>query len=91
METSEISLHDVKVYLVLKSADRWLTNREIAKAAGVADRTARAKTIRMVRLGILDQAELYPGHRYQLSKKADKRNGGYVQRLEQAIKIFGLT
>lgn len=90
-ERSEISLHEVKAYLALKSpGTSWLTAREIAKHAGIAERTARAHALKFVRLGLADQAELHPGHRYRLSDKAGKRNTAYVQRLEAACEIFGV-
>jgi hypothetical protein len=39
---------------------------------------------------IVDQAEVFPAHRYRLSKKARKRNINYIQRLERAAEVFGL-
>ena len=90
MERNEVSLHEVKVYLVLKKEPAWITSKDIAKKAGVADRTARAHALRLVQLGIIDQAEVFPAHRYRLSENASKRNIGYLQRLEKACEVFGL-
>lgn len=90
MERSQVSLHELKVYrLLLSEPDKWFTNHEIAEATGVAKRTARAHTLRFCTLGILDHLEVFPGTKYRFSKKANKRNQAYVQRLDQAMEAFG--
>lgn len=91
MERNEISLHETRVYLALRASGGWMTNSEVAAAAGVAGRTARAHTLRLVGLGVLDLAEVFPAHRYRLSEKAPRRNAAYVNRLEAAAAVFGLT
>ncbi len=93
MERNEVSLHEVRVYLALKGQpQRWLTNREItALLPGVAPRTVRAHTLKLVQLGLIDQAEVFPAHRYRWSEKAAKRNSSYSLRLEQACSVFGLA
>ncbi len=90
MERSKISFHEIKVYRVLSSAspDRWLTSADIATKAELAPRTARSHTLRFVKLGLLDQAEVFPAHRYRWSKKANRRNVAYLQRLEFADEVF---
>ena len=88
MEQAEISIHQVKVYQCLAKSQTWMTNKEIAKATGVSLRSTSLHTQRFVALGICDQAEVYPGHRYKLSGKADKRNAAYILRLKQAEEVF---
>lgn len=88
MEQSEISIHQVKVYRCLAQSPRWWTNKELAEKAGISLRNASLHTQRFVALGICDQAEVYPGHRFRLAPKADKRNGAYLLRLQQADAIF---
>lgn len=91
MERAEISLHEVRVYRVLKEHSKaWLTNNDLSKMANMNARTTRSHTLRFVKLGIIDQAELFPAHRYRLSTKADKRNKSYLQRIEEANAIFGV-
>ena len=90
MESSEVSLHLLKVYNFICDQKQWITAKDIAEGAGIAHRTARAHVLRLVRLGIVDQAEVFPAHRYKLSKLATKRNKAFVQRLEQAREVFGL-
>ena len=90
MEKSEISQHEVSVYRqLLERPEQWMTAKEIAEAAQVAPRTARAHCLKLVRLGVLDQAELFPQHRYRFSKLAAKRNVAYLQRLKFAAEVFG--
>jgi DNA-binding IclR family transcriptional regulator len=90
-ERNEVSLHEVKIYLALRSKpDTWLTNREISESAGVVERTTRMHTLRLVKLGMLEQAEVFPAHRFRWSTKAARRNVAYAQRLEVASEIFGL-
>lgn len=91
METNEISLHQCKVFLAVKNAPMWITANDIAKIANVAPRTSRAHALKLVNLGIFDQAEVFPAHRYRLSEKASKRNKAYLQRIENALGIFSLT
>lgn len=87
MERNEISLHETKVFLSLDST--WKSNRDIAKQAGVAERTARLHTKRFADLGICDLAEVFPSHRFRLSDKGSKRNKGYWDRLNRAVEVFG--
>jgi Fic family protein len=88
-EKGEISLHEVKIYRTFtNSPSSWFTNKEIATATGVAQRTVRLHTFRLVQLGILDLAEVFPAHKFRFAKAADKRNKGYFLRLETACDVF---
>ncbi len=89
VERNEISAQEVRVYSHLKrNGARWTTSKTTAAEAHVAPRTARALLLKFVRLNIVDQAEVFPAHRYRLSEKAARRNLGYVQRLEHACAVF---
>lgn len=92
MERNEISIHEVKIYNALKTnQDKWLTNADIeGMIEGVSRRTVRAHTLKLVQLGLLDQAEVFPAHRYKWSGKGAKRNTAYSIRLEKAAEVFGL-
>lgn len=93
MERSEVSEHEIKVFGVLAAApSAWFTNADIAaKVKGVSPRTVRAHTLKLVRLGLVDQAEVFPAHRFRLAPTAAKRNRGYLQRLQEAAAIFRVT
>jgi hypothetical protein len=70
MEKNEISIHGIKVFKAIKDAGKWVSNLEIASAIdGVSNRTIRAHTLRLVQMGRLDQAEVFPSHRYRLAEK----------------------
>ncbi len=91
MERSEVSIHEIRVFNVFRAnPGRWMSNHDVAaKTEGIAHRTVRAHTGKLVKAGILDQAEVFPGHRYRLSEMAAKRNPAYTRRLEQAASVFG--
>ena len=91
IETNEISIQQARAFRFLQQAKgKWITARELAKGADVAERSARMYAKRFVDLGIADQAELFPGHRYRLSTVATKRNVGYMKRIEAACEVFGI-
>lgn len=89
-ERNEISIHELRVFLVVQASDKWMTNAEIAEAAKVAQRTARHHSHRLVSLGIFDQAEVFPAHRFRVAEKAGKRNAAYMKRLMGAKETFGV-
>jgi len=91
MEKADVSLHEVRVFQLLRAnPKRWFTNVEIANEAQVARRTARLHTLRFVKLGLLDLAQVFPGHRYRWAQKSSNRNAAYVLRLEKAMEAFGV-
>ena len=89
-EPTEISWHAAEVYRVFRdNPERWLMNKEIAeKTQGVAARTVRAKTSTLVRLGVVEQIEVFPGHRYRLVNTPNDTAQAYRRRLEAALKVF---
>jgi DNA-binding IclR family transcriptional regulator len=91
MERNEVSIQEVRTYcFLLKNKDRWVSHREMAEGSDISERTARSYTLKLVKIGILDLAEVFPSHRYRLSEKAAKRNAAYINRLEQACSVFGI-
>lgn len=88
MEKSEISEHEIRVFKALNGAE-WLTSAQVADVAKVAPRTARHHCKRLHDLGIVDTAEVFPGHRYRVSEHARKRNPSYMLRLDRAIEVVG--
>lgn len=89
MERNEVSLHEVKVVRALRANEaEWLTSAAVAERASVASRTARSHLLRLVTLGLVDQMELFPAHRYRWSSKALQRNKAYLQRIDAASKVL---
>ena len=87
MESTAISTHEVRVYLAIKSAQRWLTNKDIQMLVGdIANRTVRHHTLKLVNLGLIDQAEVFPGHRFRWTEATERR-----KRLEDAALVFGAS
>jgi len=90
MERNEISVHEVRVVQALKTFKGWVTNKEIGQhIKGIAPRTVRAHTDKLVKLGLAEMAEVFPGHRYRWSAKGEKRNRAYLLRLERAEEALG--
>jgi hypothetical protein len=92
MENNEVLAQEVKVLIaLLENKNKWLPNIEIsALVDGVARRTIRAYRLKFVKAGLLDQAEVFPSHKFKWAEKAGKRNIGYLQRLEKAREVFAL-
>jgi len=91
LERTAVSTHEVAVYLAFSAnPDKWMSNKDVGEIVkGVKPRTVRAHTLKLVKLGLLDQAEVFPARRYRWSVMADKRNIGYARRLKQAAEVFG--
>ena len=87
-ETPEISRHFLSVFTFLRDTKGWHTSKGIAAKANVSDRTARAHLLRLVNLGIADQAEVFPAHRYRFSANAEKRNKAMMTRLKTAEEVL---
>ena len=91
MEKNEVSIHEAKLFIALQKSGRaWVTSKGVAAASGVAKRTARSHLLKLSQMGIAECAEVFPGHRYRMAEKTDKRNGGYLRRLQEACGVFGL-
>ena len=87
-ETNEISIHMVRIVRVLRSSG-WMTVKGIATSASVARRTAAKHLLCLLKLGLIDQAEVFPGHRNRWSEMAGKRNAAFVERLDRAAVALG--
>jgi hypothetical protein len=90
METNEISLHQVKIFEFVRKADRWVTMKDVVAATGSRRETVGNHLRRFVSLGLMDQAEVWPGHRFRVSVLAEKRNKAMLERLDRAKEIFGV-
>lgn len=92
-EGNEVSIHEVLVWKHFeKNAGRWFSINELKPTLGdkMVPRTIRNHANKLASLGILDMAEVFPGHRFRLSEKASKRNAGYLQRLQVAAEVLGV-
>jgi hypothetical protein len=74
--------------VALRDARAWTTNRKIAnKTAGVSERTVRAHTKKLVRLGIAEQWETFGGYFYRLRSQLDEAAIIVRDRLDEAVLI----
>lgn|ERR1700693_545006 len=92
MENSEISIQELQIINVLRlNPSQWFSNHEIKKMIGiVSDRTVRARTLKLVNLGLVDQVKVFPSHKYRWSETAAKQNASYVMQIDKAAEVFGL-
>lgn len=81
-ENTGVSMHLLSVWRVLRDSNEWLSNKEISRKSGVANRTARAHTHYLVGLGLLDMLEVSPARLYRLSESAEHRNHAAYQQLQ---------
>ena len=89
MESSEVSLHEAKVWRALKSSKGWMSNADIGrKTTDVAPRTVRAHVKKLAGLGLIDTLEVFPRHMYRVAGKHEKRNSAYTNRLNMAEKVL---
>jgi prophage antirepressor-like protein len=87
-EHAEVSTHLLAIWKVMREAEEPLANREIAQRAGVALRTARAHTLYLRHLGLLDQYDIYPRHLFRLASRAQTRHATYWDYLEMLAQIM---
>lgn len=89
-EKGEISSHEVKIVEFIKAKAGWVGHKDIVTGTGVKYRTVAHHCLRLVHMGLLDLAEVFPCHRYRYSAMAEKRNKAYVLRLATAKEAMAL-
>ena len=91
MRDGRISPHEVRLLLALRRApDRWHTNGDLADAAEISQRTARAHTARLAEIGVVEVERVFPGNRYRLVKRPAGEARDYLDRVDKAREVFGL-
>jgi hypothetical protein len=81
-------MHQIRVFRFVRDCGKWVSSTDIAKGAEVSPRAARHLARTLTELGIFDQIEVYPGHRYRFSDQAETLNGAYMIRLRNAEEAF---
>lgn len=83
----EVSIHEILVVRALRASGTWMTHHEIRAAITtmpVAERTVRRHVQRLLGLGLVEQASVFPAHRFRWCATSEKRNQAYLQGLERA-------
>ena len=92
MDRHGISIQEVRFYQALVASGKsWRTSRELAIKANIAHRTARLFTKRFADLGLVEIADVFPGHRYRLATKAEKTSAAYLTRIQHAESVFSTS
>jgi DNA-binding transcriptional ArsR family regulator len=91
MRDGRISPHEVRLLLAIRrEPDRWHTNGDLADAAEISERTARAHTARLAQIGVVDVERVFPGNRYRLVKQPTGEATHYLDRVDKAREVFDL-
>jgi prophage antirepressor-like protein len=85
---SEVSEHLIRVWTLMRDNDEWLTNRQIAHRAAMVNRTARAHTARLFKLGLLERFPTFPGHVYKLAPDARDKSPEVYDQLETIAMVM---
>ncbi len=87
---TQISLHEIRVYEAVRRHTGWLTAREIAVAADVADRTSRHHAGRLGEAGVFEVGKVFGGYRYRIASHQTDGGKLHLAALEEAKRIFGV-
>ena len=88
---SEVSIHEVRIYGLFKNnPGKWFTNKTISAALGMAARTVRQHTLRFVKFKIIEQADVFPAHRFRFCDKVAGSAAVHIERLNNAAAAFEL-
>ena len=84
-----ISQHEISTFRVVQTSSGWLTARQIAPRAAVAERTARWHAARLVALGVFEQDEVFGGYRYRVQPHATADAEQLIAALNTAAAVLG--
>jgi hypothetical protein len=90
MESSAISVHQLKICAFALGEADWFSTKEAALAANTAARTTRRHLTRLFELGILERRKLFEGWRWRRrdARTYDARAKAYYQRLDELLKTY---
>jgi hypothetical protein len=84
-----VGAHEIKVYDVVKAAQRWLPTRQIAQRAGVSLRATHNHLTNFVRLEVFEQARLADGFHYRHKETVVSPEGRkHVAEIEAAREVL---
>lgn len=84
-----IGWHEVAIYEAFKANGGWATAKDIAVAAKVAGRTARAHAASLSEIGVLDVMKVFGGYRYRIAENPSDRARAYIEEIEAAKSVLG--
>jgi DNA-binding IclR family transcriptional regulator len=80
----QISEHEVRAVEALRANGGWMTAKEVAVAADIANRTARLHCHRLAEIGVLDVAKVFGGFRYRMAARITGDGVRYLADMEAA-------
>lgn len=88
MAENYISEHEIRVYEAVRQHGGWLTAKEVAAKADVADRTARGHAANLGAVGVFDVAKVFGGFRYRIKTALAPEASAYASQIEAAKRIL---
>lgn len=89
MLEKQVSEQEIRIYEAVREHGGWLTAREIAVKADVADRAARNYASSLEQHGVFEVVTAFGGHKYRLRPELPPRAVDYVGQLESAMRHMG--
>lgn len=86
-----ISVHQIRVYEVVRDGAGWLSGNDIAKLANVAPRTARAHAANLTAAGVFERQEIFGGYLYRLLTPSTVKGRQFIATLDAARAAMGAS
>jgi hypothetical protein len=86
--TTNISEHQVRVYLYAKAVADWFTIQDLSTDTNVPDNSAKRHAERFEELGIFKRLRVAPNHLFRLIQVHDENALELIQRIEEAAPVF---
>jgi hypothetical protein len=84
-----VSAHEVRLVAALQERpEEWRGNDDLAAAAAISSRTARAHLPRLIALGVAEGLRLHPARKYRLVAKPGPTAARYLDRVRKAAGAF---
>lgn len=80
----QISEHEIRAVEALRQSGRWMTAKEVAVAADIANRTARLHCQRLAELGVLEVMKVFGGFRYRMATRHTDEGARYLAEMDAA-------
>lgn len=83
-----ISEHEIRIYEAVRENGGWLTCKQIAAAADVANRTSRGHCQSLADVGLFEVSKVFGGYRYRLAHDLNDRAREYLAQIDVAKRVM---
>ena len=88
MESTSISVAQLRVCDYVLSHARWFTTKQAAHGARVPERSTRRHLTRLFEIGILERVHMFEGYRWHRRDTLDERAAAYMARLDELLATY---